>query len=515
MTRLPSLGFGVGLRPKHYRDFLEGAPRVDFVEAIAENFMGIGGRPRAVLEKVRADRPVVLHGVSLGIASTAELDGDYLQAWKALVTQVQPAVVSDHLCWGRAHGRYAHDLLPVPFTEEAVRHVVERISRVQDFLGRRIALENVSSYVTFAQSEMTEWEFVSQVVTRADCELLLDVNNVFVSARNHGFDPDAYLAGVPLERVVQIHLAGHQRGPGLSIDTHDAPVSDEVWTLYERVLEQTGPVSTLVEWDAQVPALARVIDEAEQARRRAGTLRIPREKPVSQLPARDAGDSRGLLADTQHTLFAAICDPIEISAQALALVSNRRDGLEAYAGMYWARMRDVLRDAFPAVVAASEDFDGLVAEYLRSHASCHHSLDRLGQHFPGFLARRGNAHASLAAMEWARAEAFVAPDSPVLEWAALTAHPASDWEALSLGLHPSVRLVTGRVVWRQGFEVFDASVSDLEAAALGRAMLGAPLPVVLEPFDADAPAALTALQSWFNEGMVSQLGSVASRDRAD
>ena len=232
-TRAP-LGFGVGLRPKHYLEFLETSPSVDWVEAISENFMGLGGRPLAVLEKVRRERPVVLHGVSLAVGSAEALSPAYLKEWKALIDRIEPALVSDHLCWGRAHGRYAHDLLPVPFTEEAVRHVVERVSRVQDFLGRRIALENVSSYLTFAQSELTEWEFLAQVATRADCDILLDVNNIFVSSRNHGFDPDAYLAGVPASRVAQIHLAGHQRRPELIIDTHDGPVSDEVWALYAR-----------------------------------------------------------------------------------------------------------------------------------------------------------------------------------------------------------------------------------------------------------------------------------------
>ena len=265
-----ALGFGIGLRPKHYREFLEASPTVDWVEAISENFMGVGGRPLAVLEKVRRERPVVLHGVSLGIGSAAPLDPRYLEDWKALIGRIEPALVSDHLCWGRAHGRYSHELLPVPFTEAALQHVVERVSRVQDFLGRRLALENASSYFTFKQSELTEWEFLAQVAQRADCDILLDVNNIFVSSRNHGFDPDAYLAGVPIDRVVQIHLAGHQRRPELIIDTHDGPVSDEVWALYARALARFGKVPTLIEWDDAVPPLEELLAEAQKARAIAG-----------------------------------------------------------------------------------------------------------------------------------------------------------------------------------------------------------------------------------------------------
>ena len=369
------LGFGIGLRPKHYREFLEASPTVDWVEAISENFMGVGGRPLAVLEKVRRERPVVLHGVSLGIGSAGPLDPRYLDDWKALIARIEPAIVSDHLCWGRAHGRYSHDLLPVPFTEEVVRHVVDRVSRVQDFLGRRIALENASSYLTFKQSELTEWEFLAQVAQRADCDILLDVNNIFVSSRNHGFDPDAYLAGVPIDRVVQIHLAGHQRRPELIIDTHDGPVSDEVWALYARALGRFGKVPTLIEWDDAVPPLETLLAEAEKARA---------ITPVS-LALRSGeragvrGNEQPSLAVAQEILFSAICDPEPVSAVAESLIADHpplsaKARLEVYAEMYWLRMRDVLRDAFPAVRATLGDelFDANVADFLRAHPSTHH-----------------------------------------------------------------------------------------------------------------------------------------------
>ena len=259
------IGHGIGLRTRHFASWLEAKPPVDWVEAISENFLSPGGRPIAVLEKVRRDVPVVLHGVSLSIGSTDPLSEAHLDDLSALAARIEPAWVSDHLCWGSHGGRYAHDLWPLPFTEEAIRHVVPRVLRVQERLGRRILLENVSSYAAFRDPEMPEWEFVSEVARRADCGILLDVNNVFVSARNHGFDPLAYLAGIPAERVGQLHLAGHSdRGTHL-LDTHDGEVPEPVWDLYRETVRRLGPVPTLVEWDDRIPPLGRLVEESRRA----------------------------------------------------------------------------------------------------------------------------------------------------------------------------------------------------------------------------------------------------------
>lgn len=260
------LGHGIGLRSKHYARFLSERPDVAWIEAISENFIGVGGRPAAVLEKVRCDFPVVLHGVSLSIGSVDPLDEAHLAGLRELAERIQPAYVSDHLCWGTHRGRYLHDLLPLPYTEEALAHVVSRVRRVQDALGRQILLENVSSYVEFAASSMTEWEFLARVAGDADCGILLDVNNVYVSARNHGFDPDAYLAGIPPGRVGQFHLAGHSDHGQYVLDTHDAPVADAVWELYRSALRRFGRVPALIEWDDHVPDLERVIEESRRAR---------------------------------------------------------------------------------------------------------------------------------------------------------------------------------------------------------------------------------------------------------
>jgi hypothetical protein len=255
------LGHGIGLRSKHYARFLAEPPPVAWVEAISENFLAPGGRPRAVLEKVRRDVPVVLHGVSLGIGSADPLDESLLRALRDLVRRVEPAYVSDHLCWGRHRGRYAHELLPLPYTEEALAHVASRVRQVQDALGRQILLENVSSYVAYAESTLTEWEFLARVAEEADCGILLDVNNVYVSARNHGFDADAYLAGIPVDRVGQFHLAGHSDHGAYLLDTHDAPVPDPVWELYRTAVRRFGRVPALIEWDDHIPDIERVVEE--------------------------------------------------------------------------------------------------------------------------------------------------------------------------------------------------------------------------------------------------------------
>ena len=263
---VPYLGHGIGLRPKHFPQLWDGTARVDWFEAISENYMVAGGRPLAALERARALAPVVLHGVSLSIGSTDPLDEAYLGALQALVARVEPAWISDHLCWSGVGGRYAHDLLPLPYTEEALAHVVRRVVTVQERLGRQILLENVSSYLTYTHSTLAEWEFLGAVAERADCGLLLDVNNVYVSAANHGFDADAYLAGLPAKRVGQIHLAGHSDMGAYLFDTHDGPVIEPVWDLYRRAVRRFGRVSTLVEWDDRIPAFDVVRAEAERAR---------------------------------------------------------------------------------------------------------------------------------------------------------------------------------------------------------------------------------------------------------
>ena len=263
---LSYLGFGLGLRTEHYNQILESKPTVDWFEALSENYMIPGGKPLDYLTKIRANYPVVMHGVSLSIGSTAALDLDYLRDLKKLADRIQPAWISDHLCWTGVHGQNIHDLLPLPYTEEAAKHVAVRVRQVQDFLGRQILLENVSSYASYIDSSMTEWEFITQIANEADCLLLLDVNNIYVSSFNHNFDAKAFIDGVPKNRIQQIHLAGHQNNGDYIIDTHDAPVIDPVWDLYAHAIKRFGAVSTMIERDDHIPALEVLMQELQVAR---------------------------------------------------------------------------------------------------------------------------------------------------------------------------------------------------------------------------------------------------------
>ncbi len=267
----PWLGFGIGLRTEHFGEILaresdHDLPAIDWFEVTSENFMVAGGKPRHYLDKIRARWPIVMHGVSLSIGGTDPLDRNYLRALKQLMLQVEPAWVSDHLCWTGVDGINSHDLLPLPYTLEAITHVVARVSEVQDYLGREILLENLSSYVEFSGSAMPEWEFLAAIATRSGCRILLDVNNVQVSARNHGFDPLDYLAGLPADRIWQIHLAGHSDYGDYAIDTHDHDVPPEVWSLYESAIARFGPISTMIERDDHIPPLAELLGELDLAR---------------------------------------------------------------------------------------------------------------------------------------------------------------------------------------------------------------------------------------------------------
>lgn len=265
-TRPPYLGFGLGLRAQHYTDILEGNPAVDWFEVISENYMVPGGQPLRMLDKIRDRYPIVMHGVSLSIASTSPFDETYLAGLKSLAERTEPKFVSDHLCWTGVHGVNLHDLLPIPYTREALDHVVSRVQYVQDYLQRPIALENVSTYVQFGHSEMTEWDFISEMTKRTGCWLVFDVNNVFVSAFNHEYDPHTFIDGIPADRVVQFHLAGHEHNMTHIIDTHDALVPEGVWDLYRAAVKRFGPVSTIIERDDHIPPLVELVAELDTAR---------------------------------------------------------------------------------------------------------------------------------------------------------------------------------------------------------------------------------------------------------
>ena len=264
--KVPNLGIGIGLRPIHFREIFATWPSIDWFEIISENFMG-GGMPLRNLDRILERYPVVMHGVTLAIGSAAPLDWDYLKKLKALAIRTKTPWLSDHLCWGRLPGAHFHDLLPLPRRRDVADFVAERARIIQDFLEIPFALENLSSNANFTNDEMTEWEFYSEVVNKADISMMLDVNNLYVSSRNEGFDPISYYSNIPLERVIQIHLAGHTDLGRYIIDTHDHPVCDEVWEIYRQIYPKTRGVSTLLEWDDRFISFEETWKEALKAKK--------------------------------------------------------------------------------------------------------------------------------------------------------------------------------------------------------------------------------------------------------
>ncbi|MBK8012402.1 MAG: DUF692 domain-containing protein [Deltaproteobacteria bacterium] len=288
---LKNLGVGLGLRTAHYGTILADDPPVDWFEIISENYMQTEGRPLYMLDQIAERYPIVMHGVSMSIGSTDPLDEAYLRALRALKKRVRAAWLSDHLCWTGVAGKHVHDLLPLPYTEEALRHVTERVRYVQDFLDAPILLENPSTYIEFQGSTMPEYEFLSRLAEDADCGILLDLNNIYVSCFNHGYDPHAYLDAIPMDRVVQFHVAGHTNCGTHLIDTHIGPVIDPVWTLFREAYERTGGRSMLLEWDAEIPSFEETHKEALKAHRFATFPKRPRRSPNTPAGPADTADT--------------------------------------------------------------------------------------------------------------------------------------------------------------------------------------------------------------------------------
>jgi uncharacterized protein (UPF0276 family) len=475
-SAFPFLGHGVGLRVPHYERALAGALEVDWVEVISENFFGGGGRPRAVLEAVRRDRPLVFHGVSLGVGSLGAPDSSYLRRLRALACDFEPVWISDHVCWTRLAGRESHELLPLPFTEEALAVAVDNTQRAQDALGRPLVLENASSYVQHAASQLTEWEFLAELAERSGCSLLIDLNNVVVSAFNHGFSPRDYLAGLPPGKVVQFHLANHSQYPHHKFDDHCGPVPDPVWVLFEEALRRFGPVSSLVEWDEDIPAWERLVAERDEAERRAErVLGAAARRPQAPLGATPPSSCRPRLAvraapspaapeleASQRLLMAALTWPrgvgdwaanepsarSELGQRFVAGDADLIERLELYANAYFYRQLEALRGAFPRLARLAGDvaFHDLVTDYVLECPSRDPDLHQRGDRLPAFLrahplGRERPLLGDLAELELALAGALDAPDAEALSRIDLAHLAAEDWTGLELALVPGARLL--------------------------------------------------------------------------
>lgn len=442
---------------------------VDWVEAISENFFGAGGRPLATLDAIRRDIPVVLHGVGLGVGSADAPNRRYLDRLQKLIDRIEPAWVSDHLCWSSYRNQHSHALLPLPYTEEALLAVVERVARVQDILGRRILIENVSSYVGFRSNEMPEWEFLAALAERADCLLLLDLNNVIVSARNHGWEPAAYLDGIPGDRIWQFHLANHTDRGLYKFDSHLGAVPEDVWQLYRDALTRWGPISSLVEWDEDVPAWEELRDEQRKAAAIAEQLLGARPRGPAPAPERPRVDLDALAAasaQATRTGSSSLATGFELFWQAIrfptgiadflatappelrqrfAEVFEQSDDLSAldrmdiYANDYYWRLAGVLEEHFPTVawMLGHVRFHNLLTDFVLHEPSHDADLRHYSKPFPEYLVDHTEGMddpelIEVARIELDRVELLDLPDAPMLSLTALETIPLARWPDLRL-----------------------------------------------------------------------------------
>lgn len=461
MKTIPSKsqGVGVGLRTQHYPAITQNWPKMDWFEAITENFMDSGGRPLAILEQVRAHYPVALHGTSLSIGSTDPLRPHYMKNWKKLVDRIDPFLVSDHLCWTSVDQEELHDLLPLPFTEEALKHVVERVGQVQDYLGRQIILENVSTYVTYKHSNMPEWEFLRELARRSGCGILLDINNIYVNAFNHKFDALDYLKAVPGDKVRQFHLAGHTDMGKYYFDTHTGHVIDPVWKLYEEALKLYGPVSTLIEWDADIPEFEVLQSEAEKARGIYKKFKTPSQDLAAFKPAEFSKDPDPVSLPEIERRMKSWVQP---QRSQLDCNLNEQGGepgnlrLSVYGEGYKARIFESLAEAFEAVykVIGHDKFLELTHAYAAQYPSKHYNLNYAGKYFPDFLKQNEISKKfpfliELAELEWAVMEVFDAQNEKPFDMSSLSGLSMEDWAKIRFAFQPHV------FVYRASWPVLD------------------------------------------------------------
>lgn len=397
----PQLGFGLGLRAKHMPYIFEHKPAVDWFEIISENYMDTGGKPRRNLARIAEHYPVVMHGVSLSIGTVDPLNSEYLHKLKRLIDEINPAWVSDHLCWTGVAHKNTHDLLPVPYTDEALKHIVQRIREVQDYLERPIALENPSTYLEFKSSSMPEAEFIARMAEESGCNLLLDVNNVFVTCYNHRLDAKAYLDCLPLDRVIQVHLSGHTHKGTHIIDTHDAHVIEEVWNLYKYVVHTSGHIpNTMIEWDDKIPDFPTLFAELEKARRAAKEARDFTLPDLAKAAVPYVMNESPLLSAEQETLQEAIMQGGNTKSSPAAWIREKADfpaekQLGVYVNAYRWRLFDVVAEDYPVLKAylGEEWFDALINDFISAVPPQHFNVARYAALLPAFARTHANSDA--------------------------------------------------------------------------------------------------------------------------
>ena len=441
-------GFGLGLRTQHYADFLARKQPLDWLEIITDNYLIDGGKPLAVLDAIRRDYPVAMHGVAMSIGASQGVDVPYLQRVKVLADRIEPLWVSDHLCWTGPGPEQLHDLYPLPYTDESARHVIAQIRHAQDVLGRRLVLENVSSYVRYRQDSASEWQFLAHIAEEADCLLLVDVNNIYVSSVNHGFDSLTYLQALPAHRVQQIHLAGHSDNGDHIIDTHDHPVAQPVWDLYAQACQRFGAVAAMIERDDHIPPLADLLDELATARRIAAeTLASPEPATAAVMPLAPAVDPLPLAAVQRH-----FADQVLAGALPQATPDDPVTGrLPIYHHAYRARLAEVLADTYAKtfLYMGSDSFDVHARAFAVAHPPQTRSLNRYGEGLVEALRVQYPDNPELhelAQLDWDLRTRFDSAAVTTLETAA--AQASDTWTTRPGVLHPSalLRTITTNVV---------------------------------------------------------------------
>ena len=536
----PNLGFGLGLRPTHYPYIFEQQPQVDWFEIISENFMDTDGKPKRNLARIKEQYPIVMHGVSMSIGSVDALNSEYLTKLKALIDWVQPAWISDHLCWTGVAHKNTHDLLPLPYTEESLKHIVQRIRQVQDRLGRRIALENPSTYLEFQHSTIPEAEFIAAMAQAADCHLLLDVNNVYVTSYNHRLDAQAYLDALPLERVIQVHLSGHRNKGSHIVDTHDDHVTDAVWGLYQYVVQRAGRVpNTMIEWDDQIPdflVLAAELDKARQVASQASAYALPNTaKPVAA--STPAMQPSLLQAQTRFQQAIVLGDRMDsrpadwIRAKAEFAPQAQ---LAVYTEAYRYRLFDVVAEDYPVLAhyLTTHVFDALMWAFIAAVQPDHFNIGRFALKLPSFiqtaLPEDGFAHA-LCQLETLVAQMTDPAETPVLQASQLQGLTPEGLMDLQLMPRAALTLVQFNysvnayyqavmdevpspgakpadeylVVYRHEDVVWRMTLETQEFTLLSRLFSGATVGEALSALDDEAvPAVMAYFSKWMRNGLL-------------